>query len=97
LFAPQGEVIKEFDAELVLQILHKVTDKDKAAVYPVALDAVRLMTIEVVKILTTTGLNGAFCDSLDILDGMRAFTTVETGINAVSLLPLRINPSGRKD
>lgn len=92
---PVGDAVKELDADIILQILARVDDAEDAATYPAARDAARAMTMEVVKILIANpSLNGAVCD-LIIRPAFRGWTRVESAIYAASLLPVRINPTGK--
>lgn len=94
-FAPVGETVKEFDADIVLQILARVEDKEDAETYPAARDLARTMTIESVKaLLAVPNLGGGACD-LQIRPAFRGWSRVEDGICAVCLLPVRVNPTGK--
>lgn len=95
LFAPQGDVIKELDSQIVLQILSKVEDKEKDDDYPTALNLVWEMSKEIVKILLSNStLAGYGCD-LEIQEGLRSWTNVAGSVYAVQLLPITINPTNQ--
>lgn len=93
--APVGGVTKDFDVEITLQILVKVEDEEDSDAYPPALDAVYELGLEAANRMTADGsLGGLRCD-LICLRAFRGWTRVEGGIYAVTLLPVRINPTGK--
>ncbi len=94
-FAPVGEIVKEFDADITLQILAKVEDAENPEDYPPARDIARWLAIRTIEILLTNkSLDGAVCDLL-IRRAFRGWARIEGGIYAVVLLPVTINPTGK--
>jgi hypothetical protein len=92
-FAPVGETVKEFDADITIQILHKVADSENADDYPIATDAVRDLTMATANLFLERGLDGEYCNNYKLMPAFRGYSNVQTGVNATALLPMRINPT----
>ena len=94
-FAPVGETIKEFDADIILQILAKVEDAEDAETYPLARDASRTMAMKTIEILNgNRTLNGQVCD-LIVGRAFRGWARIEGGIYAAALVPVTVNPTNQ--
>lgn len=93
--APVGEAAKDFDIDITLQILAKVEDEEDAETYPPALDTVHALGIEAATRMTTDASLGGLCCDLICLRAFRGWTRIEGAVYAVTLLPVRINPTGK--
>lgn len=93
--APRTDSLVELDAVVPIEIIAPVKDQSDAAEYVAARERSRAVQLAVANLIFADGsLGGRVCDSI-LLDGVRAWGSVQATKNAVALLPLVVNPTGK--
>ena len=93
--SPRVAGMTEQDALCVVEILSRVPDEIEPEEYLEARERAREAQLAAAQfLLDDPSLGNRVCDSL-LLDSTRAFGSLKTSKNAVALIPVLINPSGR--
>ena len=93
--SPRADYVTELDALVPIEIIAPVADDSDAYQFVAAREKCRAVQLAVADLIFADGsLGQRACDSI-LLDGVRAWGSVKTQKNAVALLPVLINPTGR--
>jgi hypothetical protein len=88
----EGGGVGEYDADLTLQILHRVEDTDDADSLNLARDGATQIAKWAVKEIQTDDSLGSRVCGVNVYKALRGWAKIETAPFAVILIPLRINP-----